>query len=79
MKRFTTADLIDPEHHPQFTGYRYNVARNIQQCAPVSEDAGAHAYQSSAARAEPTNQNSRHGRSPDRPSNNTARRANREF
>ena len=23
------ADLIDPEHHPQFTGYRYNVARNI--------------------------------------------------
>ena len=20
MKRFTTADLIDPEHHPQFTG-----------------------------------------------------------
>ncbi len=29
MKRFTTADLIDPEHHPQFTGYRYNVAQNI--------------------------------------------------
>ena len=29
MKRFTTADLIDPEHHPQFTGYRYNVVQNI--------------------------------------------------
>lgn len=27
MNRSTTADLIDPEHHPQFTGYRYNVAR----------------------------------------------------